>query len=104
MTIDEHKVHQEGDEYVCTCGLRWDVHEEDPHPAPRQVEEPLQFGPTADEVELQNFMEGFAALLEKHPNVRAYAPVDVISISCGEFEHTLYTSVTADYIRGLLLD
>jgi hypothetical protein len=96
----EHKIHQEGDEYVCTCGLRWDIHEEDPHEEPKHVNS----GPTADEVELQNFMEGFAALLERHPNVRAYAPVDVISISCGEFEHTLHTPVTPDCIRGLLLD
>ena len=25
------KQQQEGDEMACSCGLRWDVHEEDPH-------------------------------------------------------------------------
>ena len=29
--MDKHKVTRESDEYVCTCGLRWDTHEEDPH-------------------------------------------------------------------------
>ena len=26
-----HRQTREGDEYACTCGLRWDVKEEDPH-------------------------------------------------------------------------
>ncbi len=26
-----HKVTRENDEYTCTCGLRWDIDEEDPH-------------------------------------------------------------------------
>ena len=25
--------HREQDEYVCSCGRRWDVREDDPHPA-----------------------------------------------------------------------
>tara|TARA_R110000764_G_scaffold41829_2_gene94156 strand:- start:1478 stop:1822 length:345 start_codon:yes stop_codon:yes gene_type:complete len=48
-----HSIHTEGDEYACTCGLRWDTQEEDPH----------------DELELRSFIAGFADLLEKHPNV-----------------------------------
>lgn len=26
-----HNYRREGDEYVCRCGKRWDVHEDDPH-------------------------------------------------------------------------
>lgn len=26
-----HQYRREGDEYVCVCGKRWDVKEEDPH-------------------------------------------------------------------------
>lgn len=28
-----HSTTQENDEYVCTCGLRWDTQEDDPHPS-----------------------------------------------------------------------
>ena len=31
----KHLRTREEDEYACTCGLRWDVKEEDPHPRPR---------------------------------------------------------------------
>ncbi len=31
MTV-HHKVTREGDEMVCSCGLRWCVDENDPHP------------------------------------------------------------------------
>ena len=27
-----HKVTRESDEYTCTCGLRWGIEEQDPHP------------------------------------------------------------------------
>lgn len=27
-----HNVRQEGDEYACSCGARWDVKDEDDHP------------------------------------------------------------------------
>lgn len=27
-----HKVIREGDEWVCSCGLRWGICEDDPHP------------------------------------------------------------------------
>jgi len=26
-----HRIIREGDEFTCTCGLRWDVKEKDPH-------------------------------------------------------------------------
>ena len=29
--MDNHKVTREGDEYACSCGLRWDIGEDDPH-------------------------------------------------------------------------
>ena len=29
MTI--HRIIREGDEFTCTCGLRWDAKEKDPH-------------------------------------------------------------------------
>lgn len=28
----KHRTTREGDEYVCSCGLRWDIDEDDPHP------------------------------------------------------------------------
>lgn len=28
-----HRTTREGDEYVCTCGLRWATDEPDPHPS-----------------------------------------------------------------------
>lgn len=28
-----HRTTREGDEYVCTCGLRWGTDEDDPHPS-----------------------------------------------------------------------
>lgn len=31
--MQKHKINREGDEYTCTCGLRWDIDEDDPHPA-----------------------------------------------------------------------
>lgn len=30
--MERHKVTQEGDEYVCSCGRRWALGEQDPHP------------------------------------------------------------------------
>lgn len=30
-TTVNHRITREGDEYVCTCGLRWDIDEDDPH-------------------------------------------------------------------------
>lgn len=35
MTI-KHIITQEGDEHVCSCGLRWGVDEEDPHRGERE--------------------------------------------------------------------
>ena len=32
------KQQQEGDEMACSCGLRWDVHEEDPHESSPKLE------------------------------------------------------------------
>lgn len=29
--MNNHKVTREGDEYACSCGLRWDVDDCDPH-------------------------------------------------------------------------
>lgn len=29
--MQNHRITREGDEYVCTCGLRWDIDEDDPH-------------------------------------------------------------------------
>jgi len=29
--MEKHDVTREGDEYACTCGLRWDINEDDPH-------------------------------------------------------------------------
>ena len=34
-----HKVTRECDEYVCSCGLRWDTDDDDPHKQPMIVEE-----------------------------------------------------------------
>ncbi len=28
----KHRTTREGDEYVCSCGLRWGIDEDDPHP------------------------------------------------------------------------
>jgi len=28
-----HRTTREGDEYVCSCGLRWTTDEDDPHPS-----------------------------------------------------------------------
>jgi hypothetical protein len=28
----KHRLTREGDENVCSCGLRWDIDEPDPHP------------------------------------------------------------------------
>lgn len=36
----KHRTYREGDENVCSCGLRWDVGEEDPH----TVSEPVASG------------------------------------------------------------
>lgn len=30
--MDNHNLTREGDEWVCSCGLRWDTDEDDPHP------------------------------------------------------------------------
>ena len=43
----KHMTTREGDEYACTCGLRWDVHGPDPHdwgdPDPVRVDvDPLE--------------------------------------------------------------
>lgn len=27
----KHRTTRENDEYVCSCGLRWDIDEDDPH-------------------------------------------------------------------------
>lgn len=35
------KQRREGDEYACTCGLRWGLGEEDPH---REAKEPSKSG------------------------------------------------------------
>ena len=34
----KHQVTRECDEYACTCGLRWDVKEEDPHGDPVEAQ------------------------------------------------------------------
>lgn len=31
--MEKHRTTREGDEYVCTCGRRWDIDEADPHPS-----------------------------------------------------------------------
>ena len=30
--MENHNLTREGDEWVCSCGLRWDTDEDDPHP------------------------------------------------------------------------
>lgn len=35
----KHRITREGDEYVCSCGLRWDIDEDDPHPVEADKEE-----------------------------------------------------------------
>lgn len=37
--MGRHNVTREIDEYTCTCGLRWDVNEEDPHPVIRSIDD-----------------------------------------------------------------
>ena len=29
--MEKHRTIREGDEYACSCGLRWDIDEDDPH-------------------------------------------------------------------------
>lgn len=36
--MQNHRITREGDEYVCTCGLRWDIDEDDPHHEVEQQE------------------------------------------------------------------
>ncbi len=31
MNSDSHIIQQWNDEYQCSCGLTWDIHEDDPH-------------------------------------------------------------------------
>ena len=33
----KHRIQREGDEYACSCGLRWDIAEDDPHGTPKEV-------------------------------------------------------------------
>lgn len=35
----KHRITREGDEWVCTCGLRWDINEDDPHEEQADEEE-----------------------------------------------------------------
>jgi len=38
-----HKLTREGDEQVCSCGLRWDLGEADPHKECYQCEQPTAY-------------------------------------------------------------
>lgn len=37
MSLNKHRQYRECDENVCSCGLRWDTKEEDPHGYPEEA-------------------------------------------------------------------
>lgn len=95
-----HSIHTEGDEYACTCGLRWDTHEEDPHSVTESN--------TADQIELAAFLMAFADLLEKYPTVDFCAdngPQKSVYALCGNVQKNipLMSLDSPEFIRSLLL-
>lgn len=92
----KHKITRENDEYVCTCGLRWGIDEDDPHDSVVIGVDPAK--PGADRTVINGHVlyrdSDFTEDELSRGNKLAVAVVDSglnVCMRCGEYESGLDT-------------